>query len=264
MSYDTVIPFFETFGRLLVDAAAPQSGERVLDLACGRGASTLPAAAAVGPAGRVVGVDLAPEMVLATAAALSAPGMRHGETRLMDAERLDFPRACFDVVLCGFGVFFFPHPAAAVAEIRRVLDPQTGRFAASTFVRGVGGYRWAADVVRGLGRQRPSFPGPIKTAVELVELLSEAGLPANVSTAQARFVFPGVDDYLGWLWSHDGRRVLEQLSAEERVRHRDASATHLAEHVVPGGYELVQAIDLTVARPHQAGGAQAARGLDVT
>jgi len=222
MSYDTVIPFFETFRRLLVDAAAPQSGERVLDLACGRGASTLPAAAAVGPAGRVVGVDLAPEMVLATAAALSAPGMRHGETRVMDAERLDFPRACFDVVLCGFGVFFFPHPAAAVAEIRRVLDPQTGRFAASTFVRGVGGYRWAADVVRGLGRQRPSFPGPIKTAVELVELLSEAGLPANVSTAQARFVFPGVDD----ISAGCGYMAADERSSNSVPRSESGIGTH--------------------------------------
>jgi O-methyltransferase/aklanonic acid methyltransferase len=42
-SYDSVIPFFGTFGRLLVDAAALRPGERVLDLACGRGACALPA-----------------------------------------------------------------------------------------------------------------------------------------------------------------------------------------------------------------------------
>jgi ubiquinone/menaquinone biosynthesis C-methylase UbiE len=59
-TYDTVIPFFQTFGRHLVAAASLRPGERVLDLACGRGAVLFPAALAVGEQGSVLGIDIAP------------------------------------------------------------------------------------------------------------------------------------------------------------------------------------------------------------
>ena len=101
-TYDTVISFFATFGRVLVETASLREGERVLDLACGRGACLRPAAVAMGPRGFVLGVDLAEPMIAATAAELRAAGIDNAEVRVGDAERLDFPDASFDVVLCGW------------------------------------------------------------------------------------------------------------------------------------------------------------------
>ena len=57
------VDFFNRMGRRLVELSHVARGEQVLDLGCGRGASLFPAAAAVGPTGHVLGLDLAPTMV---------------------------------------------------------------------------------------------------------------------------------------------------------------------------------------------------------
>ena len=69
------------------------------------------------PPAASVGVDFSPEMVLAARASLG-DGV---EVQVMDAEQLDFDDGSFDAVLCSFGVFFFPSPERAVAEMHRVL-----------------------------------------------------------------------------------------------------------------------------------------------
>jgi ubiquinone/menaquinone biosynthesis C-methylase UbiE len=107
---------------LLVRAAlAP--GERVLDVACGTGLVSLPAAAAVGAAGRVVGVDLSGQMVEAARDRAALAGIAHASFERMDAEHLEFPDASFDVVLCALGLMYAPEPERAMAEMRRVLRP---------------------------------------------------------------------------------------------------------------------------------------------
>lgn len=62
-TYDSVVPFFTEIGAWLVDHADVRPGESVLDVGCGRGATLFLAAARVGNAGRVLGLDLAPEIV---------------------------------------------------------------------------------------------------------------------------------------------------------------------------------------------------------
>lgn len=119
--YDQHIPFFATYGRSLVAWCGLQPGQRVLDIAAGRGAITVAAAQAVGPHGAVVAVDNAPNM-------LSALAADHGdlpqiETRLMDARHLAFPGASFDAVTCGFAFHIIDDPEQAIAESYRVLRP---------------------------------------------------------------------------------------------------------------------------------------------
>lgn len=66
-SSKSALPFFATFGRELAGWCGLRPGQRVLDVAAGRGAITLPAARAVGPRGLVVAVDNAPNMRAALA-----------------------------------------------------------------------------------------------------------------------------------------------------------------------------------------------------
>jgi len=66
--YDQHVPFFGTFGRSLVTWCGLRPGQRVLDIAAGRGAITGPAALAVGPRGAVLAIDNAPRMLRALAA----------------------------------------------------------------------------------------------------------------------------------------------------------------------------------------------------
>lgn len=107
---------------LLVRAAlAP--GEQVLDLACGTGLVTRPAARAVGPGGRVIGVDIAGRMVEALRQRATAAGLAQVQAQRMDAEQLALPDASVDVGLCALGLMYLPDPAQALRQARRVLRP---------------------------------------------------------------------------------------------------------------------------------------------
>jgi SAM-dependent methyltransferase len=246
-AYDTVIPFFSTFGAQLVAAAELTHGERVLDLACGRGACLREATASVGARGFVLGIDISEQMVAATAAELRAQGIRHAEVRVGDAERLDLPDASFDAVVCGFGVFFFPNPRAALGECRRVLRPG-GRLAASTFVGGRGGYLWDHDVARALGKEPLVSKSPLRTAEGLHAALGDVGFErVRTRDAQARFVFQDVDALVAWKRSHAGRELVDSLNETELACYRRLLAERLEAHVVPGGFELIQPVHLTIA-----------------
>jgi ubiquinone/menaquinone biosynthesis C-methylase UbiE len=124
----------------LVNAARLSAGERVLDVACGTGVVTRITAERVGPAGRVVGVDLNPGMI-AVARSLPAPTGAQIEWLERSALELGLQDASFDVVLCQQGLQFFPDKALALREMRRVLD-RGGRLALSVW-KGVGAYHQA-------------------------------------------------------------------------------------------------------------------------
>ena len=101
--------------------AAP--GERVLDAGCGCGADAFLSARAVGPSGRVVGVDLVPEMLEAPRAAAAAAGLRHLEFLEGDLERLPLPDGSFDLAISNGALNLVPDKDAAYRELARVLRP---------------------------------------------------------------------------------------------------------------------------------------------
>jgi ubiquinone/menaquinone biosynthesis C-methylase UbiE len=107
----------------LLDIAALAPGEQVLDVACGTGLVTLAAARAVGPAGQVLGVDIAGRMVEALQQRAAAAGLPQVVTARMDAEQLALPDASVDVVLNALGLMYLPSPGQALREVCRVLKP---------------------------------------------------------------------------------------------------------------------------------------------
>jgi len=104
--------------RVLLEYAAPQIGERVLDVACGTGIVARNVAPLVGPGGKVVALDISPDMLSVARAHAAPPGAlidwREGNALALPDER-------FDLVLCQQGLQFFSDRAAALAEMRRVL-----------------------------------------------------------------------------------------------------------------------------------------------
>jgi O-methyltransferase/aklanonic acid methyltransferase len=248
-TYDTVIPFFQTFAKHLVEAAAPPLGGRILDVACGRGACLRAAAAHVGPTSYLLGIDLSAPMVAIAQRDLAALGFPAGsiEVRTGDAERLDLADNSFDVALCGFGVFFFPDPATALREIRRVVRPG-GRFAASTFIGGTGGYRWAWDIIEAIRPGTPRPRSPVATAAGLAEVLAAVGFEQlGTSRVEEPFRFADVDAYVAWNWSTGIRSLLASFNKPEMESYRRESAERLKTHAVAGGYELVQGVEVTTA-----------------
>jgi ubiquinone/menaquinone biosynthesis C-methylase UbiE len=107
----------------LLECVAPASGETALDVACGTGLIALGAAEAVGPGGRVVGIDISERMVQGATERARQRSLENASFFRMDAERLAFADSSFDVVLCALGLMYVPEPHQAVSEMRRVLRP---------------------------------------------------------------------------------------------------------------------------------------------
>src|SRR5437867_1567189 len=113
---------FEPWAMALVALAAPQPGERVLDVACGTGTVARLAAQHVGPTGQVMGLDVNPGM-LAVALGLPPPQGVPIAWQEGDAMAMPLADAAFDVVLCQQGLQFFPDRAVALREMHRVVAP---------------------------------------------------------------------------------------------------------------------------------------------
>ncbi len=106
---------------LLLEMADLRPGERVLDIACGTGLVSIPAARAVGPDGELVGTDISDGMVAAARQAVADAGLANVRFERMDAEALSLPDSTFDAALCALGLMYVPSPPDALREIARVL-----------------------------------------------------------------------------------------------------------------------------------------------
>jgi ubiquinone/menaquinone biosynthesis C-methylase UbiE len=177
----------EPFGAAARRAAAPQPGERVLDIGCGCGSASLALAQMVGPQGRVLGVDISKPMVDAArrlAAAHATLPLSFVEADAAAAAAA-LPGAQ-DLLYSRFGLMFFDQPAAALRHLRGTLRP--GGRCAFVCWRAPRDNPWAmAPLVaarRALGINPPPAdplaPGPFAFADEqrLRALMAEAGFAA--------------------------------------------------------------------------------------
>jgi ubiquinone/menaquinone biosynthesis C-methylase UbiE len=120
---------FAASAERLLDLARVEAGDRVLDVACGTGIVARKAAPRAGAAGKVVGLDLNPDM-LEVARAASAGTHPAIEWRQGNAAELPFADGAFDAVLCQQALQFFSDRPKAFREMHRVLAPH-GRLALS-------------------------------------------------------------------------------------------------------------------------------------
>jgi len=109
-------------GAALLARAAYQPGERVLDLGCGGGATTLAIAEAVGPQGAALGLDIAPMLVEAATRRAAEAGST-ARFVCADAASAALAEPPFDRLFSRFGSMFFPEPVPAFANIRSIVKP---------------------------------------------------------------------------------------------------------------------------------------------
>ncbi len=98
-------------------------GEAVLDLGCGAGFDAFVATQLVGPTGRVVGIDMSPEMIAVAKAGLREAKFPQVEFQVAQVEVLPFPDASFDVALSNGVLNLIPDKPRALREVFRVLRP---------------------------------------------------------------------------------------------------------------------------------------------
>jgi arsenite methyltransferase len=105
----------------VLDLLAPVPGERLLDIGVGPGLLALDLARLVGETGKVVGLDLSPDMVAVAAARLA--GLSQAEARTGDATVLDLPDGAFDAAASTQVYEYVADMPRALAELHRVLRP---------------------------------------------------------------------------------------------------------------------------------------------
>jgi SAM-dependent methyltransferase len=163
-------------------ALAPVVGERILDIGCGCGDSTLQLAARLGAAGMVLGVDVSGPMLEVARRRPAPEGSARPEFRQADAQTADLGRETFDGAFSRFGVMFFADPPAAFANIRSALKPG-GRLAFVCW-RAFQDNPWmrepmaaAAPLLPPLPPVDPTAPGPFAFAEQsrVAAILTQAG-----------------------------------------------------------------------------------------
>jgi phosphatidylethanolamine/phosphatidyl-N-methylethanolamine N-methyltransferase len=118
--YDVVFGAVFAPGRTAAVSAAERVGGRILDVGVGTGISL----AQYSSRNRIVGVDLSEPMLRRAKARIRRHHLAHVETlAVMDAERLGFADAFFDVVVAQFVITAVPDPEAALDEFARVVKP---------------------------------------------------------------------------------------------------------------------------------------------
>jgi ubiquinone/menaquinone biosynthesis C-methylase UbiE len=113
---------FHGFADDLAERISLVPGMRILETACGTGIVTRRLADRLRGRGSIVSTDLNEAMIRYGRAQMPA-GSEHVEWQPADATKLPFPDQSFDVVVCQFGLMFFPDKAAGIRETFRVLKP---------------------------------------------------------------------------------------------------------------------------------------------
>jgi SAM-dependent methyltransferase len=114
----------QAFGDRIVESAAPQPGERVLDVGCGNGAIALAISVLVQPGGTVMGLDISSPMLEEASRRATAAGITNLSLQKGDVQIYPLAQAAFDLVVSSFGVMFFDDPLAAFANLARALAPR--------------------------------------------------------------------------------------------------------------------------------------------
>lgn len=252
-SYDAVgVTLFEPIATGLVEAVGAGPGDRAVDLGCGNGVSSRALAAAVGPTGSVVGLDLSPAMVERAAAALD--GSPTEVTFVVgDAQDPDLSPASFDAAIASLVVFFLPDAAGAVSRWLRLLRPG-GRLGISTF--GPSSPQWQALEAPLREFMPPTDPrmagpqSPFGSDGGMEALVTGAGaVDVQTSSRRVEFAFDDVDHWVRFSRSVGQRIAWERMTDDQRAGVLERSRATFAEVAGPdGSLPVWQQVRYTVGR----------------
>jgi SAM-dependent methyltransferase len=209
---------------VVIGQLAPRPGETVLDLGCGTGNAALIAARR---GARVTGVDPSPRLLGLAREAAAGAGLT-ADFALGDAARLPVPDGSMDAIAAVFALIFASDPAAAAAEMSRVLRPG-GRVALSAWlpVGGLAGQvRLRYELITAAGGEVPgSEPFAWHDRGALEELLAPHGFTVTASehalpftgTSPAAYADGQLANHPGWV---QARALLEPAGLWKQARAR--------------------------------------------
>lgn len=234
------LSFWNLIGRRTIERLRLAPGASVLDVACGTGASAIPAAQWVGSSGKVLAIDLAERLLALGEEKARRLGVTNIEFRTADMERTGLADEIFDAIVCVFGIFFVPDMARALRELWRMVRPG-GRLAITTWgprmLEPGSSAFWAA-----IKRERPELVrrfspwDRIDQPQSLEQLLRSTGVErVKVCSENNEHLLSCPDDWWTIALGSGFRGTIDQLdrSTRERVR-----AWNLAEMRGVGAVEV--------------------------
>ena len=149
--------YFPFSADYMMGLAKPKSGERVLDIATGTAMVAIAAAQYLRPEGRVQAIDISEGMLGKAKQNIDKHALENIDIHNMDAEQLDFRSDYFDLISCGFGLFFLADARQAVSKWHHVLKPG-GRIIISTFNQSafMPMVKWFRELIKETGVEFPA------------------------------------------------------------------------------------------------------------
>ena len=234
---DPANEYWARYGRRTVERLRLRPGLNVLDVACGAGASALPAAEAVGPTGRVVAVDLADQLLGLARAKAERLRLQQVEFRNGDMTCLGLPDESFDAVICVFGIFFVPDIERVVAELWRIVRPG-GKLAITTWGPGLFEPMYGAfdEAVRG---ERPDLVSDFRpwdrlTEAPAVERLFRDGgaTRVDVEAEEGQQTLADPESWWSVVLGSGLRSAIEAMGPQSSERVRMNNLAFIREHGV--------------------------------
>jgi len=225
---DGPLAFWDRYGRTTIARLALAPGSSVLDVGCGSGASAIPAALAVGPSGRVIGIDLAQRLLDLARAKSAARKLPNIEFRRADMTALAYPDGTFDAVVCVFAIFFVTDMVKQVRELWRVVRPG-GKLAITTWGPRMfepGSQAWWSAVKDNRPDLIPAVsPWERITKPEAVRaLLSNSGISnADVAEESGSQLLASSEDWWTVVLGSGYRWTVEQMNEQEAARVKAAN-----------------------------------------
>ncbi len=244
---DTV---FQSVNDRLLQRAKPAPGERVLDIGCGTGATTMDFAARVGPTGSTVGIDISHPLLDHAEERRTDNQLDHVEFLLADAQTHVFDPGRFDLISSRFGVMFFSDPVAAFGNLAVALRPG-GRMSFVSWAP-MAKNTWFetprdAAVAR-LGNPTPTpptAPGPLAFQDQeyVLDIMRRAGYSDCSANAERVYLFyPGSVEDVAYLTSNIGpsARIMKEFngSAEDVKEIGRRVADEFQQFAVDGGVRI--------------------------
>jgi SAM-dependent methyltransferase len=238
---------------------AAQSGERVLDVGCGCGDTVLAIARAVGPSGRVLGIDISAPMLARARERAAAAGLTHVSFEHADAQTHALPAGAFDALFSRLGVMFFESTAAAFTNLARAL--RSGGRVVFACWQPIKANVWVSEPMAALASvislpppPPPGAPGPFAFGdTERVSgILSEAGFSQIAfRSEQLPMAFGDLDEAAAFLTDMGpASRAVREAGGGEALREKAQAAIRaaIAPYARAGRVELPSAIWVVSAR----------------
>ncbi len=250
VGYDRqAVRFLALTARRLVEIARISSKETILDVATGTGACAIAISPLVGARGRVIGIDLSPDMLEVAQQNITKASLDNIALQLGDAEHLSFEDESFDKVICASGIFFLPDMLAGLKEWLRVTKPG-GVVAFSSF--GETSFNpmremYANRIQNNYGVVLPPFRGfpRLITPQKCQDLMQQAGLSIEdieIRTEQLGYYLQNVDEWWDIVWHTGFRHSVSRIAPERLAQFKTEHLAEVEELVTDKGIWL----DVTV------------------